>query len=972
MRKLILGCVVLALLAAPAIAQQTGTIIGKVTMDDGAALPGVLVTATSNVLPQARTVSSGGNGDFRLPVLPPGTYELTFTLAGMATEKAAAAVALQQTTVVNMVMKVAAVAEQIEVTAEASLVDPTSAELKAAVEAEVITGLPVGQEYRDLVKLIPGVQYSEDSVRGPSAGGSGQDNVYMFDGVNVNLPLFGTLSAEPASHDIDQFAVVKGGASATDFNRAAGFMVNSVSKSGTNAFHGMVSYQIQPESFVAEEVETSTYTYDEDKDWITANLGGPILKDHLYFYGSFYRPTTTRENRATVYGPVPDYESTRDEYFGKLTFSPTQSLLLHGSYRKSETSNSHSAPTTTSSASVTSGSESELEITILEGSWVASQNSFLTFKYTDFANPTMGRPDTILDRVTSLETGRLDVNNLDTQGYLIVPVFGSNEQFNAFVAPIIDRYGYLQDGVRTGGGRVGGYFQFNNQDFYRENFQVGWDLLFGANVTHELHVGYQWFTDEEDLYRYSNGWGQIEVYGGTSNCPSGTGCDGLPFYYRTRVQQQGILDVPVIHSEFESQNIELNDSIKWGNLTLNVGVLISNDKLYGQGLRENSSNYSGFENDPTSKYLMHEVDWQEMIQPRLGAVWAYDASNTVYANFARYMPAASSLPRAASWARNLAAERFVYFDEDGEIMGWQQVASSSGKWFQDDLDPRATDEYLLGTTRDFGNGWSGRAHARYRYSYNFWEDTNNDARIRFEPPEGVPQELYVEDLAQIRAEIGGSTYVIAELDGAFTKFWEAGLEAEWRGRNAYFRGSYVWSQYYGNFDQDNSTGGSAANDDNIFIGSSNIADGAGRQIWDYKYGWLRGDRRHQLKLYGYYTLPWQGSVGAYAIYQSGQPWEYHSYEPYFVLSGGSRSDTNRYAEPAGSRRTDDHYQLDLNYTQDFRIADAFLIQARVDVYNVFDNQTGYDIQYNVHSANPGLPESFIRPRRFQVALRLEF
>ena len=95
------------------------------------------------------------------------------------------------------------------------------------------------------IKLIPGVQYTQDATRGPSAGGSGQDNVYKFDGVNVTLPLFGTLSAEPASHDIAQVTTVKGGAKAVDFDRAGGFTVDSVSKSGTNRYSGQVSYQFQ-------------------------------------------------------------------------------------------------------------------------------------------------------------------------------------------------------------------------------------------------------------------------------------------------------------------------------------------------------------------------------------------------------------------------------------------------------------------------------------------------------------------------------------------------------------------------------------------------------------------------------------------------------------------------------------------------------------------------------------------------------
>lgn len=278
---------------------------------------------------------------------------------------------------------------------------------------------------------------------------------------------------------------------------------------------------------------------------------------------------------------------------------------------------------------------------------------------------------------------------------------------------------------------------------------------------------------------------------------------------------------------------------------------------------------------------------------------------------------------------------------------------------------------MLGTTKDLGKGWTGRLHTRYRKSDNFWEDTNNNARLVFNPPPGIPRELYVPNLPEIQKEIGGSSYVIAALDGAFTKYYEAGLEAEWRGRNAYVRGSYVWSHYYGNFDQDNSAGSGTGNDSNIFIGSSNIGDGAGRQLWNFKYGNLRGDRRHQLKIYGSYQLPWKGSVGAYAVYQSGQPWEYHSYEPY-ISQTTSTSDSNRYAEPAGSRRTDDHYQMDLNYTQTIPIGDLFRLEARIDVFNLFDRQTGYNIQDNVHSANPGTPQTFYDPRRVQLALKLDF
>ena len=209
--------------------------------------------------------------------------------------------------------------------------------------------------------------------------------------------------------------------------------------------------------------------------------------------------------------------------------------------------------------------------------------------------------------------------------------------------------------------------------------------------------------------------------------------------------------------------------------------------------------------------------------------------------------------------------------------------------------------------------------------------------------------------------------MIAELDGAFTKYYELSTEAEWRSNNVFFRDSYTLSHYYGNFDQDNTT---TANDASTFIGSSFLADGAGRQIWNKRYGDLRGDRPHLLKLYGYYTLPWRATAGAFGLYQSGEPWEAWNVEVYRSLTT-SLDDTSRFAEPAGSRRTEDHYQIDLNYTQNFPIA-GFNIQGIIDVYNLTNNQTGYAIQNKVNTANFGTPRSFYDPRRFQVALRFQF
>jgi hypothetical protein len=955
-------------LCLPVLGQQTGSLSGQVVDTNGGALPGVTVTASSDVLPRPRVSVTNAEGRFFFPQLIPGLYEVDFTLEGLAPEKVEARVRLGDNTTVDVTLRLESISESVSVIAELPQIDTSSSEIKASIDNEVIDQLPVGQEYRDIVKLIPGVQYTEETVRGPSAGGSGQDNVYLFDGVNVTLPLFGTLSADPSSHDIDQVSVIKGGAKAIDFNRSGGFTINSVSKTGTSQYRGEVSYQVQTEGMTGNRKTGSSAEFERDEDWTVANFGGPLLSEQLFFYLSYYRPTTARSNRSNLYGPVPNSDATRDEYFGKLTFTPTDSILLNLSYRDStndQTGNGVEGESTAGSTST--GDDSALNITTLEGSWVASENGFLSFRYTDFENQTSGRPDNFFNfGIASDGSVRLDVANLDQQGLLLVPqpVPGA-AAYNQFIAPLIDRYGFTEGGVRKGGGRVGGGSTINDQDFFRESFQLGYDHVFGD---HSLHFGYQQSKEEEDLSRTSNGWGVISVTGGRDFTP-----DGQPIFYEAQFEQQGLINEAnrvgsSINSQFESQSFEINDTIRWQDWTFNVGVLISHDELFGQGLKENGANVSGFELAPGNRYKMYDVPFEDQISPRLGATWSPNGKDTVYASYAKYFPAASSLPRAASWARNLSRSIRGFFDADGNLIAVDPVASSSGKFFQENMTPRNIDEYLVGYSKQLDSGWVLKTHARYRQGQNFWEDTNNNARLAFLPPAGIPQELYISQLDAYRAEVGGSSYVIAELDGAYTKYYEANVEGEWRGSKTYFRGSYVWSHYYGNFDQDNST---TDNDANVFIGSSFIADGAGRQLWDFREGNLRGDRRNQLKAYGSYRLDWNASVGAYAVYQSGQPWEAWNVEVYRNLTG-STSDTSRFAEPAGSRTTASHTQLDLNYTQNFKLGGRYNIQLRADVYNVFDNQTGYNIQNKVNSAGFGEPRSFFNPRRFQLAVKFQF
>ncbi|MEP1384259.1 MAG: TonB-dependent receptor [Paraglaciecola sp.] len=968
-----------ALMSSPAMAQQVGSIKGKVTTEvDGISVSGVTVTASSNVMPKSRTVTTKADGTYTLPALLPGEYTLTFTSADGSVRETTVEVLLAQASNISIALNEAPVdnTEVIYVTAS-KIIRDGNASLTNSLGKDVIAKVPTGQNYRDLLAIIPGVQYSENSVLGPSAGGSGRDNTYGFDGVDLSLPMFGNLASEPSTHDIGSVTIDRGGAKAINFNRSGGLAINTLSKSGTNEFHGNVKYQIQPKSLYADKDDSTGIQYDTNKTWITTSVSGPIIQDELFFYASYFRPEVDRPNIENGRGPVKDYNSTRDEYYGKLTWAPTDELLLNVSYRTSDREDKGDSVGAYDADSTSVGAIVGQDIFTLDGSYLISDETVLTFQYNTFEYESAESPDNLLPEISPRIGDSLDLNNLDGLGLFNVPKFDSDNLAydSAAALPLIQQYGYIDaDGVLVAGGSVGVGSTINNQDFSRTSFQVQLDHEMElGNSSHKLHFGVQWKENEEVLSRLSNGWGSISFIGGeTPDDYEGT----VPVYYQATVQQMSLESasgdvVPAITSSSESLNIEINDEITHGDFTYNLGVMFSNDILYGQGLKKNNSNLSGYEIADGHKYKMYELDFLDMIQPRLGITWNYSEGNTVFANFSSYNPEATSLARAASWARNTQQSMQVFFDESGNYISNQAAAGSSGKFFEDDLEARRTDEITIGLTKAISNEFLMRTHVRQRKAFHAWEDTWNGSRTYdYDGPfGGVPENiaakgLYIEDLDLWREEVGGSSYVIAELDGSENTYYEWSIEGEYVGDGTYLNVSYVWSHYYGNYDQDITSG---ASDGNLFIGSSNLADGIGRQLWDGKYGTLNGDKPHVLKALGYYTTDWDADIGFNFVFQSGDVWEAWDGSLY-----GYSSSTIRYAEKAGSRREASHWQLDLSYAQRFQLTDELVLNFNADIYNIFDKQTGYNYDPYVSNTTFGEARNLINPRRVQLSVSIDF
>jgi hypothetical protein len=981
----------LLLLGMNAYAAQVGEIIGKITGPDGLPLEGVSIEAKGDVLPRARKTTSNTNGSYRLQLLPPGNYEITFSSPNGESQTINTSVLLEQRKTLDFQLGSTNI-ENIVVYGQA-LTTSTNASLGNSLNSDALDVLPTAVEFSSLLRLIPGVQVTSDSVRGPSAGSSGQDNGYKIDGANLSVPLFGILASSPSTHDVAHVSVERGGARAVGFNRNAGVTLNTESKSGTDEFKGNITYRLQKGSWQADDEDG--LSTEDDIGYITVGAGGPLIEDQLYFYGSYYTRDDSKESGTNARGTLPNITNEREEYFGKFTWTPIDDVLINAGYRNSEVTTTNQSIGVNDTVTSALNGVDEFEVLVIDGSWIINDSTTFTMSYADTKQSAGSFPITDLG-FRGQSGDSLNLTDLASQGFFSVPDLeirvgaDASEQalidaYNAGAAPLIAAYGI--NGEALGG--VGAASTINDNAYLGETIEISLDHVMEiGNTSHELHFGIQQEEGSEELFRVSNGWGSINYWGGLDFDDGGIVTpDGDPIpvgtTYRATVQTRGFdaggLTGPLV-SASKSINIAVNDTIYWNDFTFDVGFLLSQDEIIGQGLRR-ANTTSGYEEARGQSYVMKKVGFSETFQPRFTATWDYSESASVFASFARYNPAVSSLARAASWDRNTGGSTTrVYFDESGNFLDSETNVSSTGKLFAAGLNPRTVQEFIVGHQTAFRDNWTVRNHLRYRRTWNYWEDTNNNSRIvydcasyqgrvegfaesypdlvsdaancEFDSPD--PKELYI----PVNNLIGESTYVIAQLDGAYTKYLEASIEVDYKSENFFSTSSLVWSHYYGNFDQDGTT--RFNNDQGTFIGSSNIADSWYGQLWgSYTNGNLRADRTWQFKSYGAYEFPWDASLGYLAYWQSGHTWA-HQWASTFYL------------EPRGSRETPSHFQLDLNYSQHINIKDNYGFLLRVDVFNVFDKQTGYNPQPRYNSSELGVYRSHENPRRVQLTAAFTF
>jgi hypothetical protein len=323
-------------------ATTTGTAMVVVEASDGSRLPGATVTATADDVTTRRTVVADSQGEALLVNLAPSAnYVITTELSGFSTTRnERVLVRSGQTTTLRVALAVSSQTEEITVTADTPLVDTTSAVVGTDITLELTESLPTGRSYQSYLQLVPGVMPSETGNPASKSGlnysdiggdvGQSSDNFYYFDGINVTDPVTGTFGANLNTEIIQEQKVITGGIPA-EFAGTPGLLSNAILKSGSNTWHGSINYFTQNDGLVAENEHGAGATFSTWES--AATLGGPIVKDRAWFFGSFRR--IVREDDVLTLDTnqfLRSVENTQDQAYFKGTWAPTDKDTLTATY----------------------------------------------------------------------------------------------------------------------------------------------------------------------------------------------------------------------------------------------------------------------------------------------------------------------------------------------------------------------------------------------------------------------------------------------------------------------------------------------------------------------------------------------------------------------------------------------------------------------------------------------------------------
>jgi len=917
---IILVLLFVCLTAGSAFSQRlTGKIIGTVSDADGIPLPGVTVEISSpSMMGGVRAQVTSDKGSYRFINLPPGIYKMVFKLEGFQTvDRENVKLSVGRTIIINIVLQQTTLEETVTVTAAAPLVDATQSSLSHIFSKDDLEKLPLGRwSFYDVIKFAPGMlMTSQQTDRFVAFGSNSESNSFRVDGVELSSPAIGTGWVEMTREAFEEVETIGLGAPA-EYGSFTGAVVNVVTKSGGNSFHGALSYYGQFDALTADNnpwkvldpsvppeegylYSDSAYSYHCDKYLSAAfNLGGPIVKDRLWFYGTFER----QDEKTAYWNMHPSYAASypASRAFFKLSAQPASQHKLSGFiyWEDLEWPEDIEYWIAESSRGIETAETYSWNFLY---NWQLSNSAFLDFKYAGYHT---------------------------ADDYL--PVTGDMD-----TPPHWDSTGWVSGGcIYT----LWKWIEYRHQahvnlSYFAEDFLGG---------DHEFKIGAQYYNANST---YSSGYAGEGYYYDYYGEP-------YLFYHR---------DVYYVGSAERTFGAFVDDCWKIGDrLTLNLGLRFDHTNAFVPEcpIADGWNGPTG-EKSPAVPDL---INWNSF-SPRIGLVFSLtsDQKTLLKANYGRYY----DKDLMDNWnypGPNITDLVVYYYDwEIGEYVHWYTLPPESTYVLDPDLKHPYADLFSVGLQRellpDFAMGLTF-VYKKQKNLIGLIERAGIYEEVSMVSPDNGQTYTVYNQL-----NVGTVEHFITNPPD-YEQLYRAVMLTLYKrySHNWMLNASLTYSKSWGlnNLGKSNSSRQQAI----IWYG-----DYLGRDPNDYinAYGRMPSDRPWILKIQAGYTFPWDILASFNWIYQTGRP--YLTFTRFRLNQGFRKIIT----EPRGKHRFPNWSQVDFRLQKTFNITDTVKFIATFDVWNVFNANTvtayaTYDMWKKHYLETNGI----FWPRRLQIGFRFQF
>ena len=941
----------------PLAAQETtGSIGGSVVDATGAVIPNAQIEVTGTTVTTATKTNTDSGGTYLVSQLPPGNYDVTVTAQGFTVAKRTAVpVVLGRNSRVDFKLEVGQLSESITISADAAMVDTASSSTAINVDKSFFDVIPKGRSFGDLVNVAPGVRSESKSGQYQVDGASGAENTFYLDGMevtNIYGGMLGSSSSVPV--EMVEQVQVKNGVMDAQYGGSMGGVVNAVLKSGTNAYHGQAGFYFNNDSMQAryrptlrlnpdneDQIQYTQYPVDSYSTWNPVfNVGGPILKDKLFFFAGFM-PTETNATRNVVFtdGTKGSYDRHDFQHYsvGKIDYVATSKLRFNGSFIYSPTyakgylpgrgTSEYPSADDPSAPWADEGDYNAATTVAFGADYVATNKLIFTFR------------------------GGIKRNNTNTNYGIpnTTAIYYSGDSLTIPPPELQASNGWIQQAVGLTSWNV----------YQRKNWNADATYIFNWMGQHSLKGGWSMNQLSNDVNALSYPNGYYRYYWGLDYACITSQCSGRnmgPYgYYRYRLY--GTFG----KASSNNQGIFVQDNWR-ANRHINVNV----------GFRWEREFLPSFGTEATAAAPAIKFNWGQKFSPRLGVAIdpKGDGKQRIYASWGRFYDVMKySMPRG-SFGGDVWQEWYYSLDDPNlvntlqglpadpynmpgtfyEMVNWRIPSNDpSTNRIEPDLKPVTQQmfdlgyEYSLNTTTVLSARYTNRRLSRTIEDVGYM-GVDGETYLIANPGEGITTGQTWTDLWEGDTGIPSWTKpkrhydaIEARVDKRFSNHYQ-------------FVASYTWSRLYGSYS------GLASSDENGRDDPSveryydmpwQYADQAGKTAE----GLLATDRPHTIKFFGAYVL--DSKLGA------------STFAPNIQLYSGTPLTTevavisSTTAMPYGRGdlgRTPFYSNFDFNFMHDFmpfKNNESARIRFELSIFNLFNQSTVTNHYINLQHPSDG-------------------